>query len=371
MPDILTKLAYQTFQQGKSYFGLAHKTVSTQLTNLFVAQSHREANPIPVDLLLKIQQQLSQIIETDWQDAEQGIYPVSLLFENEWNTFFQHYPQVWLDLPLIWGRVNQKQHQEFSAQVETSGYPSYYLQNFHHQTDGYLSDTSANLYDLQVDILFNGAADAMRRRILAPLKQGLAAFDSVEPRQIRVLDVACGTGRTLKQIRATLPKASLHGVDLSEAYLRKANQLLSQKLDELPQLLQANAEALPFLDNYFHAVTSVFLFHELPPQARQRVIDQCFRVLKPGGTVVICDSIQLVDAPDMLPVMDGFVETFHEPYYRHYTQDNLVQRLEAAGFTDVSVQAHFMSKYLTAHKPIATLPDVATQTDGTKQLCYD
>jgi len=371
MPDTLTKLAYQTFQQGKSYFGLAHKTVSTQLTNLFVAPSQRETKPLPVDLLLKIQQQLSQIIETDWHDAEQDVYPASLLFENDWNAFFSHYPQVWLDLPLIWGRVNQKQHQEFSAQVETSGYPSYYLQNFHHQTDGYLSDTSANLYDLQVDILFNGAADAMRRRILAPLKQGLAAFASVEPRQIRVLDIACGTGRTLKQIRATLPKASLYGIDLSDAYLRKANESLSQKPDELPQLLQANAEALPFLDNYFHAVTSVFLFHELPPQARQQVIEEGFRVLKPGGTMVICDSIQVVDAPDMLPVMAGFVKTFHEPYYRHYSVDNLIQRLEQAGFTDVSVQVHFMSKYLIARKPIAPLPSATSHTDDTKQLSYD
>ena len=371
MPDTLTKLAYQAFQEGKSYFGLAHKAVSTQLTNLFVAPSQREVKPLPVELLLQIQQQLHQLIDTDWHDAERGVYPAHLLFDNDWNDFFRHYPQVWFDLPLIWDRVSQKRHQEFSPQVETAGYPSYYLQNFHHQTDGYLSDTSANLYDLQVDILFNGAADAMRRRILAPLKQGLAAFDVVEPRQIRVLDVACGTGRTLKQLRGMLPKASLYGVDLSDAYLRKANQSLSQLPNELPQLMQANAEALPFLDNYFHGVTSVFLFHELPPAARQRVIEQCFRVLKPGGTFVICDSIQVADAPDMVPAMEGFVETFHEPYYRHYTQDNLVQRLEQAGFTDISVQVHFMSKYLVARKPIAPIPNAALSTNEAKQLSYD
>lgn len=368
MSDTLTKLAYQTFQQGKSYFGLAHKAVSTQLTNLFVPPSQRDMKPLPVELLLKIQQQLSQIIETDWHDVEKGVYPADLLFENDWNDFFRHYPQVWLDMPLIWGRINQKQHQEFADQIETSGYPSYYLQNFHHQTDGYLSDTSANLYDLQVDILFNGAADAMRRRVLAPLKHGLETFAYTAPRQIRVLDVACGTGRTLKQIRGMLPKASLYGVDLSDAYLRKANQSLSQKPDELPQLVQANAEALPFLDDYFHAVTSVFLFHELPPQARQRVIEQCFRVLKPGGTFIICDSIQVMDAPDFAPVMEGFASTFHEPYYRHYTTDNLVGRLEQAGFTNVSVEVHFMSKYLIARKSIAPTPSAAFSEDGAEQV---
>ncbi len=116
-------------------------------------------------------------------------------------------------------------------------------------------------------------------------------------------------------------------------------------------MLQANAEELPYLENYFHAVTCVFLFHELPPQARQNVIDEAFRVVKPGGTFVICDSVQVSDSPDLAPLMAGFSETFHEPYYRHYMTDDLTARLESAGFTKVSTQVHFMSKYLTAHKP--------------------
>jgi len=69
------------------------------------------------------------------------------------------------------------------------------LQNFHHQTNGF-SDLSANLYDLQVEILFGGSADPMRRRIIA-LTPWAESFDSVPESQM-VLDVACGTGRTLK-----------------------------------------------------------------------------------------------------------------------------------------------------------------------------
>ncbi|MEJ1933635.1 SAM-dependent methyltransferase, partial [Nostoc sp. NIES-2111] len=43
---------------------------------------------------------------------------------------------------------------------------------------------------------------------------------------------------------------------------------------------------------------------------------------------------------------------FHEPYYKHYTTDNLVERLEKAGFESIEVQVHFMSKYLIARKPL-------------------
>ncbi|MBD2773029.1 class I SAM-dependent methyltransferase [Iningainema tapete] len=353
MSDTLTKLTYQTFQQGKNYFALTHKILSTRLMNLISAHE-RQAIPLPNELLLKAQQRLNNLLEVDWQDAERGVYPKSLLFDIPWDEFFLYYPAMWLDLPQLWDRAKHKRYQEFSADIDTSGYPSYYVQNFHHQTDGYLSDFSANMYDLQVEILFGGSADAMRRRILAPVKNAIVETlhaTSLHQREIRILDVACGTGRTLKMIRAALPQVSLFGTDLSPAYLRKANELLSQIPGELPQLLQANAEELPYLDNYFHAVTSVFLFHELPATVRQRVIEECFRVTKPGGTFIICDSIQMSDSPEMEPMMESFHETFHEPYYKHYTTDNLVERLEKAGFNVIDTQVHFMSKYLIARKP--------------------
>ncbi|MGL6337646.1 MAG: class I SAM-dependent methyltransferase, partial [Waterburya sp.] len=290
--------------------------------------------------------------EQDWQDAQRGLYPSSLLFDNPWSDFFRYYPEVWLDMFKIWSRLQKKEYQRFDQSIDQEGYPNYYLQNFHYQTDGYLSDMSANLYDLQVEILFNGAADAMRRRILAPLKQGLQTFSHLPPQQIKVLDIACGTGRTLKMIRAALPKVSLCGTDLSPAYLRKANQLLSEIPGELPQLLQANAEKLPFLDNYFQGLTSVFLFHELPASARQEVINEAFRILQPGGVFVICDSMQAIDSPDFQVMMNNFPAIFHEPYYRHYTTDNLEERLTTAGFTNIEVTNHFVSKYWTAYKPI-------------------
>jgi ubiquinone/menaquinone biosynthesis C-methylase UbiE len=349
MSDTLTKLTYQTFQQGKNYFGLAHKIISTRLMNLISPSDHKAA-PIPPSILLNINERLSELLEVDWQDAEQGVYPTSLLFDNPWEDFFKYYPALVIDTAAIWERAKQKKYQDFSMHLTTDGYPSYYVQNFHNQTDGYLSEASANLYDLQVEILFGGSADAMRRRILAPLKQGLTSFSDVSPRQIRILDIACGTGRTLKAIRSTLPQASLFGTDLSPAYLRKANESLLQIPGELPQLVQANAEELPYLDNYFHAVTSVFLFHELPASARQNVINECFRVVKPGGTFIICDSIQLSDAPELELIMDNFHETFHEPYYRHYISDDLTERLKKAGFIDIETQSHFMSKYLIARK---------------------
>lgn len=347
MADLLTKLAYQTLQQGKGAFGVANKQLTTNLLNFFNPDRPRpKTEPLPPQSLVLLQQRFAQLMELDWLDAEAGIYPTDLLFDSPWWDFLRYYPDFLLDLPKSWARSQNKQYQDFDPKLKTEHYPRYYLQNFHHQTDGYLSEQSANLYDLQVELLFNGAGDPMRRRILPPLKTHLA--DSPSP--ARILDVACGTGRTLRMIRGMLREVSLFGVDLSAAYLRKANQLLSELPGELPQLLQANAEALPYVAQYFDAVTSVFLFHELPASVRQTIIEECFRVLKPGGIFLICDSIQEGDTPEFAANLKNFPVLFHEPYYRHYITDDLEGRLTQAGFGKVETQIHFMSKYWIAHK---------------------
>jgi ubiquinone/menaquinone biosynthesis C-methylase UbiE len=353
------KTAYQTLQWGKNIVGLAHKNASTQVGKaLFPSNAVTEEKPRPVidsAALAYLKMRYEALLEQDWNDAQAGFYPVDLLFDTPWDEVMRYYPVVWLDLPQLWRRAQDKRYQEFAEEIDTSGYPKYYLQNFHYQTDGYLSDTSAKLYDLQVELLFGGMADPMRRRILPLLKHCFAQDEQARALGAKplpkILDVACGTGRTLRQLRAAFPKAVLYGTDLSAAYLRKANQLLSQTVGELPQLLQSNAEALPYQGGYFDAVTSVFLFHELPGKARQNVINECYRVLQPGGTFAICDSIQMHDSTELSPMMEGFASTFHEPYYKDYIHDDLAHRLGSAGFSDITCETHYLSKYFIAHKP--------------------
>ena len=347
----LAKLVYEMSQQGKAVFSLAHKNFAMRIGRTLNLLPDLGTQSIPAELSDQILQSRDALLAQDWYDAEVGIYPMSLLLDSPWQDFIAYYPMMWVDMTTsVWALIRERQHQKFSESVDTEGYPHYYLQNFHNQTDGYLSDLSANLYDLQVEILFNGIAEPMRRRILAPLKAGLNYFSHIPQGQRRVLDIACGTGRTLRSIRFTLPKALLHGVDLSAAYLRKANELLSELEGELPQLLQANGEELPYVDEYFQGVTCVFTFHELPPTARQNVIAEAYRVLQPGGIFIICDSVQAIDMPEFIPLMENFPLMFHEPYYKHYIQDDLVKRLQSVGFTDVQTENHCMSKYWIAIK---------------------
>ena len=55
----------------------------------------------------------------------------------------------------------------------TAALPDYYLQNFHYQTGGYLTEQSARLYDIQVETLFMGTASLMRRQVLQPIAESM------------------------------------------------------------------------------------------------------------------------------------------------------------------------------------------------------
>ena len=178
--------------------GLAHKEVSTRLLQWVAPTAAPRTVPVPPEMLKELRAAMERLLEQDWQEAEGGLYPASLLFDAPWLDWAARYPLVWLDMPLTWNRRARRQVRDLPQDVEPEAFPDYYLQNFHHQTDGYFSDHSAALYDLQVEILFNGAADPMRRRLLKPIVKGLEAFAARPASSLRVLDIAAGTGRTLR-----------------------------------------------------------------------------------------------------------------------------------------------------------------------------
>lgn len=365
-PIALTKAIYQGLQRSKMALSLAHKTSIRRILSI-LRPSDR---PIPVvedEVVEVLQQRIEGLVERDWLDGERGIYPIELLFDEPWLENLLIYPWLCLDSISIWNRSLDGRYQDFDPSINVDQYPKYYARNFHHQTDGYLSDTSAKLYDLQVEILFSGVADAMRRRVIQPLRAGLSTLDSGESgesgessasfqisnngRSPRILDIACGTGRTLRNLRVALPNAALFGIDLSPNYLRRANEILRTLPETLPQLIQGNVESLPYADGYFQGITNIFLFHELPGPIRQRILNESYRVLAPGGTCIICDSLQAEDIPVLTPVLINFSQSFHEPFYGDYIKDDIDQRCREAGFEIVEHQTHFLSKYWVLRKP--------------------
>ena len=301
-------------------------------------------------LLVDIQNSMDRLREEDWNDAEKNIYPHKLLFDEPWLNYLTQYPKIWLDMPNTWDRRRKQNYKDLPKNIENENYPKYYLRNFHHQTDGYLSDFSASIYDLQVEILFNGSADAMRRRIIKPLKEGLDNFSSRKKSSLKILDVATGSGRTLKQIRSAFPKEKIIGLDLSGSYLKEASRFISSLDGDLIELIKGNAENLPFEDNSIQGITCVYLFHELPRTVRENVLKEFFRVLEPDGILILADSIQENDSPDFIQIMENFYKSFHEPFYCDYIKEDITSKIKDIGFNNIKSNSFFMTKVWSAIK---------------------
>ncbi len=231
------------------------------------------------------------------------------------------------------------------TQPGVEGLPGYFLQDFHFQSGGYLTEQSARLYDVQVETLFNGAAHAMRRQALGPIAEAMRGRDQ---RRTNLLDVACGTGRFLREVRMVYPAMKLAGLDLSKAYLGEAKTHFSGLRPA--EWLDANAEEIPLPDASQDIVTSIYLYHELPPEVRRTVTREIARVLKPGGMFVFIDSLQRGDRPGWDGLLEGFPERFHEPFYRHYTIDDLDGDFAAAGLAARSWWPAFLSKVMVRVK---------------------
>ncbi len=229
--------------------------------------------------------------------------------------------------------------------ADTSGVPEYFAQDFHFQKGGYLADDSARIYDVQVETLFYGAASAMRRTAMRPIAEFMIGRDQ---RRGQLLDVACGTGRLLREIRLQYPAMALTGLDLSPAYLREAQRHVSGL--RRVQFLAANAESIPLPDASQDIVTTVFLFHELPPDVRRQVTHEMARVLKPGGQLIFIDSLQIGDRPGWDGLLEAFPQRFHEPFYRHYAIDDLSGMFAEAGLEAVGQTTAFLSKVMVLSK---------------------
>lgn len=300
-----------------------------------------QGRPLPdPELQGQVWQDLYALLRQDVSNIEQGLYPARVLFADSPFEPLRMLPRVLLDgLSLAQRRLSGEAHAfDADASEYLDEIPPYARHNFHFQTNGYLSERSAELYDFQVELLFGGAADAMRRLIVPALK---AAFPG-EGQGRTFLEVGAGTGRATRFVQQAFPKAKIVVSDLSPPYLKIAQK----KLAAFPRVdfIQANSALLPFQDAQFDAVYSVFLLHELPLHARKATFAEGRRVLRSGGLLGCVDSVQTDDVACFNPLLEQFPRDFYEPFYQEYLAHPVEPLLADAAFGPVQSTRGFFSK---------------------------
>ena len=147
-------------------------------------------------------------------------------------------------------------------------------------TKGRTLDRASKVYDLLEPILLLGKQAEYDHAIVRLLE--LKEND-------RVLDLGCGTGVLTKMIgdRLSPEKGGLSmGIDAAAGMIKVA-----RKKRETPscRFETAAAEDLPFEKDSFDSIVSSLFFHHVPLDLKEKALSEAFRVLRPGGRLVIAD----------------------------------------------------------------------------------
>jgi demethylmenaquinone methyltransferase / 2-methoxy-6-polyprenyl-1,4-benzoquinol methylase len=144
---------------------------------------------------------------------------------------------------------------------------------------GAMFDGIAARYDLVNRVISLGIDQSWRRKTVRSLELGP---------QHRVLDLATGTADLAIQVARTEPSVTVVGVDPSAKMLAVGRVKVERgELASRVELLQGDAQALPFEADTFHSVCIAFGIRNVPDRAL--ALCEMARVTRPGGRIAILE----------------------------------------------------------------------------------
>ena len=144
---------------------------------------------------------------------------------------------------------------------------------------GAMFDGIAARYDLVNRVISLGIDQSWRRKTVRALALGPGH---------RVLDLATGTADLGLQVARTEPSVSVVGLDPSAKMLDVGREKVTRAgLDSRVELVQGDAQALPFADASFNSVCIAFGIRNVPD--RGQALREMARVTRPGGRIAILE----------------------------------------------------------------------------------
>ena len=189
------------------------------------------------------------------------------------------------------------------------------------QTEGALIRW-APYYDFTVNIVALGHAGLLRKMTVEN-----ALIQSGDT----VLDVGCGTGEVALLAKTRAKEGKVYGIDPAPEMIAVAKKKAARKKLDIDFRIGV-IESLPFPDSSLDVVTSSLMMHHLPDDLKIRGLAEIYRVLKPGGRLLIADFMRPTGS---------FVSHLFIAFTRHRGLKNgiedLQKHLHDARFTQITI----------------------------------
>ena len=183
--------------------------------------------------------------------------------------------------------------------------------------------------------------DLLSERSEAPMrKAGLALLSARVGESI--LEIGFGTGHSLVSLaKAVGPKGKVFGLDLSDKMMKLAKSNLAQSnLLERARLRCGDAAQLPYADKSMDAVFMSFTLELFDTAEIPKVLDECKRVLRPGGRIVVVGMSKEAGGDPLIGVFEWTHE--HFPNFLDCRPIYVREALEKAGFKTQSALTNHM-----------------------------
>jgi 2-polyprenyl-3-methyl-5-hydroxy-6-metoxy-1,4-benzoquinol methylase len=231
--------------------------------------------------------------------------------------------------------------------------PSYFTKVWFHRTTGGWDASDYNGYvhgELVHKML---VAKAYPGDIFAQRK--MAAKQAPRRDYKRILDMGASSGHYTMALAEAYPNAEITGIDLSPRMLEHARRVANEH-GYAWKLAVRPAEDTGYEAGSFDLVTSFIVFHELPSRIIREILEEAFRLLEPGGDMVMTDVPRYQDM-DRLSVWryDWLAKWGGEPYWRASASMDLIAAAKeigfemVEGFTQEPVHTYYV---LRARKPL-------------------
>jgi ubiquinone/menaquinone biosynthesis C-methylase UbiE len=214
-------------------------------------------------------------------------------------------------------------------------YPEYYTAvDIHQHPGGVWSDPIAGfVYERgarSTTPLAGARHKDLHQRLTATALDGRPA-----PR--RILDMACGFGKSTRPFYEALPEAEVEAIDFSAPCLRLAARDAQRAGARKVRFRQRDAASAGYPDASFDLVTSTMLLHELPPKAVERTLAEAARLLRPGGRMVHLDFLPGEREFDRL-IHFGHSRRNNEPFMEPLARMDLPALLGRLGLRNIEIR---------------------------------